>query len=489
MDSEPVRPSLAEVAARLEAEALRDGDAAPDAAGRPPDPTGADTTGTTRSRQGAEATEGMTSASPTVASPAGIAAVGAEASNSPDAASAEDAGEEPRRAARQLDGAWIGGVCTGLAQHLGWPVMILRMGFVLLSGWQFLGVLIYAALWLLLPLGPRRTPVGLQAASRSGMRRPDGPGTAVSSDLGSVVAVCAFAAGMTGLMRVTGFGWPGPYALTIALAAVGVALVWRQADHTVEGWQGSHRWGWIRVAVGSVLLAAAVASVVVIRADWEDVLPAMAVAAGVLLTALVAVAPWVRRSHRGVSAARERDIVADTRAEMAAHLHDSVLQSLALIQRQAGDQKAVATIARRQERELRHWLFEEAADAATFRTALTDVASEIEAERQVQVDLVVVGDAEIDQRLDAVVRAAREAILNAAKHSGQERVDVYAEVTPDAVEVFVRDRGVGFTPDEVGEDRMGVRGSIVERMARHGGSAVIRSTPGEGTEVRLEMSR
>jgi signal transduction histidine kinase len=173
---------------------------------------------------------------------------------------------------------------------------------------------------------------------------------------------------------------------------------------------------------------------------------------------------------------------------MAAHLHDSVLQTLALIQRQADDPKAVQQLARRQERELRTWLYGEEAAEATLKAALTAAAAEVEDERAIPVDVVVVGDCDASEPVQALVRAAREAMVNAAKHSGADKIDVYAEVLDGTIEVFVRDRGQGFDLDDIAEDRMGVKGSIIDRMARHGGTAVVRSTPGEGTEVRLEMT-
>ena len=182
-------------------------------------------------------------------------------------------------------------------------------------------------------------------------------------------------------------------------------------------------------------------------------------------------------------------MLADARADMAAHLHDSVLQTLALIQRQASDPKAVASLARRQERELRSWLYGETLDAATVKAALVASAAEVEDDHGVDVEIVVVGDRDLDSELRPLVQAAREAMVNAAKHAGVNKVDVYAEVDDDAVEVFVRDRGQGFVLEEVPGDRMGVRRSIVERLRRAGGNATIRSGPGEGTEVRLEMKR
>jgi signal transduction histidine kinase len=173
---------------------------------------------------------------------------------------------------------------------------------------------------------------------------------------------------------------------------------------------------------------------------------------------------------------------------MAAHLHDSVLQTLALIQRQSEDPKAVQQLARRQERELRTWLYGEEAAESSLKAALIAAAAEVEDERGVPVEVVVVGDSDTSEAVQALVRAAREAMVNAAKHSGADKIDVYAEVFDGVAEVFVRDRGQGFDLDAVAEDRMGVKGSIIDRMVRHGGRAVVRSTPGEGTEVRLEMT-
>jgi signal transduction histidine kinase len=169
-------------------------------------------------------------------------------------------------------------------------------------------------------------------------------------------------------------------------------------------------------------------------------------------------------------------------------LHDSVLQTLAMIQRQADDPKAVQQLARRQERELRNWLYGDELPEATLKAALTAAAAEVEDERGVPVELVMVGDCDTSEEIQALVRAAREAMVNAAKHSGAEKIDVYAEIDEESVEVFVRDRGHGFDVDAVAEDRMGVKGSIIDRMARHGGSATIRSA-GDGTEVRLEINR
>jgi signal transduction histidine kinase len=175
---------------------------------------------------------------------------------------------------------------------------------------------------------------------------------------------------------------------------------------------------------------------------------------------------------------------------MAAHLHDSVLQTLALVQQRADDPRAVTALARRQERELRSWLTRRA-DAGPLRLAraLEVAASEVERDHGVVVDVVAVGDADLDARGEALVAAAREAMVNAAKFGGGSQVDVYAEALDGELQVYVRDRGPGFDSRALPPDRRGVRESIVGRMARHGGRAAIHSGPGAGTEVELTMPR
>ena len=175
---------------------------------------------------------------------------------------------------------------------------------------------------------------------------------------------------------------------------------------------------------------------------------------------------------------------------MAAHLHDSVLQTLALIQKNAGDGPTVARLARAQERDLRSWLYAgEATDDRTVASALRGVAAAVEDAHGVSVEVVNVGDCPMTEQLRPIVSATGEAVTNAAKHAGTGQVDVYAEIADGAVDVFVRDRGRGFDLSGIAEDRYGVRNSIIDRMGRHGGSADVRSTPDEGTEVRLHLPR
>jgi signal transduction histidine kinase len=216
----------------------------------------------------------------------------------------------------------------------------------------------------------------------------------------------------------------------------------------------------------------------------RDVL--LAVVAAVVVLGVI-FAPWIVRLVRSLTHERAERIRSQERAEVAAHLHDSVLQTLAMVQRRAGDPGEVASLARRQERELRAWLAGRPApgQAARLAPALEAAAAEVEESHGVPVEVVVVGDRDLDARHDAVVAAAREAMTNAAKFGGGSPVDVYAESSGSRTQVFVRDRGPGFDPEAIPADRRGVRESIVGRMERHGGRARVTSAPGAGTEVEI----
>jgi signal transduction histidine kinase len=203
-------------------------------------------------------------------------------------------------------------------------------------------------------------------------------------------------------------------------------------------------------------------------------------------------APFWWRLVRSLAAERAARIRSQERAEVAAHLHDSVLQTLALVQRQAQDPRAVGALARRQERELRAWLHESSPAGAEESVvgALTAAAEAVEATHGTGIDVITVGDAPLDEPAAALVAAAREALVNAAKFAGDEGpISVYVEAAPDRIQVFVRDRGPGFDPDAVPHDRRGVRESIVGRMTRNGGRAAIRSAPQRGTEIELTLDR
>jgi signal transduction histidine kinase len=201
---------------------------------------------------------------------------------------------------------------------------------------------------------------------------------------------------------------------------------------------------------------------------------------------ILVVGPWVWQ----LTVDRNERIRLQERAEVAARIHDSVLQTLALIQRHAGDPARVATIARRQERELRHWLYGSGvADAESLIAALAEAAADVEELHGVPVELASAGDARLDDGTRQVVLAAREAMTNAAKFSGAAEIAVYAEVGTDAVSVFVRDRGAGFDLAAVAADRRGIAESIEGRLERAGGAAAIVTAPGSGTEVELRLPR
>ncbi len=426
-----------------------------------------------------------------------------------------------RRAVRLPQQGYLGGVASGLADHLRVPVLWVRVAFVVTAVTGF-GVLFYAGLWLALPLASARaaSAPGLDAATRQGKRSARVAGG--PRDAGVLVAGAAVALGVAGLVGfVVGrpaVVWPA------ALAVLGVAVLWRQADEAQrERWSdvtgradvrrvflgpGSATAAYARVATGIGLLAVALLLFAARSGQWgvaRDVL--LAASLGVMGLALT-LGPWLLRLARDLSDERAERVRSQERADVAAHLHDSVLQTLALIQRSAADPGTVTRLARAQERDLREWMFgggdgPATAAPASLAAALRAVAAEVEGAHGTPVEVVTVGDTETwtgaepdegDTDLQALVAAVRESVTNAARHSGADRVDVYAEVVPgssgwESVEVFVRDRGRGFDPAAVPADRHGVRRSIVDRVQRHGGTAAVRSAPGEGTEVRLSVQR
>ncbi|MDO5533179.1 MAG: PspC domain-containing protein [Propionibacteriaceae bacterium] len=410
----------------------------------------------------------------------------------------------PRRLVRPLDRGQVAGVAAGLGEHLGVSPLVPRAIFAVLAAWQFLGVAVYLVLWLVIPpaSGPRTAP-GVEAASRQGMRTASDEPRSRGWDLGQVMALGLVAAGGTWLLHVLGWGLEPQWLAAAALASLAAVLTWWQADRArgtqseqADGWRSWTRTvaaHWTIVAAHVVAVLALVGSILLILVGMPTMgtLGSLLLGLGLFIAGLILLAaPWVLRARRALARVREEKLLSDARADMAAHLHDSVLQTLALIQRQAHDPREVGKLARRQERELREWLYGVAEEAETLRAGLLEAALEVEDTFPVQVETVTVGeDVDLTPALRELVRAAREAMVNAAKHSGEPTVDVYAEVSDDLVEVFVRDRGKGFDPDAVASDRMGVRGSILERMARHHGVARIRSSEERGTEVTLEMRR
>jgi signal transduction histidine kinase len=230
-------------------------------------------------------------------------------------------------------------------------------------------------------------------------------------------------------------------------------------------------------------------ALVLIRADVSAVrdgfIAMVVTASGIALVT----GPWWMRTVSALSDERRERIRSQERAELAAHLHDSVLQTLALIQRNAQSPREVSRLARGQERELRGLLYREQQASGQLAEQLRTTAAEVEDAYFVTVEVVVVGDAEVNDKLLALIAAAREALVNAAKHAGVATISLYAEVESDAVTAFVKDRGIGFDPADIADDRQGVRGSIVGRIERYGGTATIKSAPGQGAEVQLRIQR
>lgn len=408
----------------------------------------------------------------------------------------------PPAAVRRLGDAWLGGVCAGLSKHFGWPVLVLRVAFVILAASRLVGVAVYALAWLLLPTGPATPQApGIEAADRTGMRSE--PAAIRATDVGTIVAVVLLGGGLIWLVQALGWGLDDALLWPLLVGGVGMALIWWQADHisarSLRGPKGRIRvlaplvahWTTVLALLAGVVLGGVAIwlAMRLLPSGVGEVTRTLAILGLVLVGLLAAAAPWLIRVRRELHRSREERLLTDAHADMAAHLHDSVLQTLALIQRQASDPKAVARLARSQERELRTWLYGEPRSSETLKAALTATAAEVEDDHGVDVELVVVGDAPMTPALDALVRAAGEAVVNAAKHAGVSLVDVYAEVLDTKIEVFIRDRGKGFDPANVPADRQGLTSSVTGRMERHGGSATIRSRENEGTEVRLEMGR
>lgn len=395
---------------------------------------------------------------------------------------------EYRRAHRPADRRLVGGVATGVAEHFGVPVLYVRLAFIVATWLHGMGVIAYLLLWRFLPLQRPDLAPGLESATRRGLRTRSRPGT---TEIAQTIALGAVGVGVLLLIQSTGRGIGGNLFGPLLVGVVGLAVIWRQYDDVAWGrWMRETR-GWAlasRLAAGGVLVVLAALFFLTQEGGWGAALDLASALVIALLGVLLILGPWVVRLLGDLSQERRERVRSQERADVAAHLHDSVLQTLALLQKNAGDSAAVATLARRQERELRAWLYgDDEQPGDSLVAALRAIAADVEDTHHVPVEVIAVGDTPLDPDTTALARAAREAVVNAAKHAHVDRIDVYAECGGIAAEVFVRDRGVGFDPDAIADDRMGVRGSIVDRLERHGGTASVRSAPGEGTEVALHL--
>jgi signal transduction histidine kinase/phage shock protein PspC (stress-responsive transcriptional regulator) len=402
------------------------------------------------------------------------------------APTAGPAAAAPRRLTRVSRGRLLAGVARGLAEHLGVDPLIIRVLFVVLAAAGGAGLLMYGGFWVFAPLQPD--------SSEARVGEPD-PGGRAQQDLGMLLALGSLALGGALLLSALGIGLNPDLAVPLAVVGVGVVILWRQADDAQrERWRAAtatHRVpDAVRASIGIALVLIGGAAILIGPVDLKGISGGLAAAIVVTVGLALVSGPWWMRMIRELDAERRARIREQERAEVAAHVHDSVLHTLTLIQRHVDNPREVARLARAQERELRGWLYRPRADpAATVTSEVNRVAAEVEDAHGVAIEVVVVGDAPLDESLGAVLDATREALVNAAKYARDAPISVYAEVEPGQVTVFVRDRGPGFDLAAVPEDRLGLRQSVIGRMQRHGGVATVRSAAGEGTEVQLEMPR
>jgi len=405
-------------------------------------------------------------------------------------------GAPHRRWERSVDDRLLGGVAGGIARRLGVDPTLVRIGFAVVTVSGGLGAALYLGAWLLMPLQGRDESIGTRVAK-------DRQGIVLSLAFLPALVILLVVGGALHAGVVTSAAWP------VFLCAAGGVLLWRNVDADERDWlrhaaapvlrlgvgtRTTRRLFVLRLAVGVGLVLAGVA-LLTVHHTYVSMPRIFGGVVLLLVGAVVLFGPWWLRLARDLMAERQARARAEERADMAARVHDSVLQTLALIQRASGDPQRVVQLARGQERELRAWLFDGeipgALDAGvtTLAAGVRAIAAEVEAAHGIVVDVVAVGDCPLDDRLRALLDAAREATVNAAKWSGAGSVSLFAEVEDSRVSVFVRDRGRGFDLDEVAPDRRGIAQSIQARMLRHGGRATIRSTSGEGTEVELTVAR
>lgn len=380
---------------------------------------------------------------------------------------------------RRSGGRVLGGVAGGLADHLGVDAFKVRVAFMLLAALAGAGICAYGLLWILTKPGVDTEPVSTTERRRA---------------LGLLAIGIGFAVASSWVFS----GTAASVIVPVIVVAAGAALVWREFDaNGPRSLIGMPRnptvLTWARVVGGVSLVVLGLGVVVLARVDLASLRSSLlAVVVTLIGVGLLTVPIWLR-TMRALNDERAARIRNEEREEIASHLHDSVLQTLALIQKQSDRPQEVARLARGQERELRKWLFGGGETThAGLAEALRTISGEVEDQFGVAIAPVTVGDLAFERghpqpEIVAVVGAAREALVNAAKHSGESKVDLYSEVEVDRVSVFVRDRGCGFDPEAVADDRQGLSRSIRGRIERRGGRVQVRSAPGKGTEVRIVM--
>lgn len=388
----------------------------------------------------------------------------------------------------------VGGVCGGFATRLGIKERNIRIVFSLLTLVFGLGALLYVTFWLVLARSGEETSI-IQGIFQS-RREAQFVLVAFIATLLLLIALQT-----TGVHDNDGFVWP------LLLSAFGLVAVWRGAsiderNHIqtllssaplIGGASTKNKRGIaLRVVAGAALIFFGLHTLSRIGGVWGSAGSALFGTLILVVGVLVLLAPWWLQNVRELTSERRERVRVEERAAMVAHLHDSVLQTLTLIERAAANETDVTRLARNQERELRQWLFspETIANAATSFVGLVGaIEHDVENDYGVRVELVTVGDCVPDGRVSALVAAGREAAINAAKWSQAASVSIFTEVEPATVSMFVRDRGVGFDVDAIPADRQGIALSIKQRMAQFGGESFINTSAGAGTEVQLVMPR
>lgn len=399
---------------------------------------------------------------------------------------------------RPKHGRWLTGVCKGVAMHLGISVVWVRLAFLALTFLYGAGPIAYVFLWIFMPTGDPAAvsrPIPVQEAplapgnapltptpDTDRISPPESLNEAVRrAPKPALVALAGFALLAIGLLLVSS-GTDSQIVPPILLALAGIALSWM--NFSTKGRRLPFMLGGIALIFAGWALY--VSNVTII--NWGTS-PRRIILSGfiMILALVVAVMPWANAMLQQLSqeqALKERE---EERADMTAHLHDGVLQTLALVQLHSKEPNTVFTLARGQERELREWLYQERSTSdRSVGAGLKQIAAAVEDEHGKPIEVVTVGDARPSAQTDALLDAARQALVNAATHGG-EPISLYCEASDTMVEVFVRDHGNGFDPDAVPPDRLGIRESIIGRIKRRGGTVEIVSRTGWGTEVRMHM--
>lgn len=368
----------------------------------------------------------------------------------------------------------LAGVAAGLAAELGVDPIAVRVALVIAAlsgGW---GVVFYGLAWFVM--------------SRSSVTHGDYlPQPKAASVNHRYMALFSIVTGVTLLLRAIGFWFIDWIVLPAGFVLVGALIAWSRGQSDEDGVPAT-----LRILAGVVVAAAGMVAMAFVNFPAAETIQVLALTTAIVVGLALIVGPSLFRIGSELDEERQQRVRADERAVLAAHLHDSVLQTLMLIQKHADDPDRTARIARQQERDLRSWLYDPKAQlpgAQRLGPALEQAASRVEQNHGVRIEVISVGDNEdIDPYVvEAVTSATAEAMTNAAKHSNGDHIDVFAERTADAIEVFIRDDGVGFNPHDVATDRMGIRESIVGRLERLGGTARVESEPGAGTEVELSL--